>query len=218
MNHYLQLSAIVALLLSPLAHARADQTNLVQDLRIHLDGIAQGQTVTNRNVVTTSVRFVRVNSADVIKQLGTATGNSFSSTANLVLITPLGGGTSSIAVRDGTTSVDVTSFFQYEVKSASVSSSELNLKTGRASSTEYSIQRLALVDSAGSSPLTLHFDVQGVAVDSSATSPAGTTRTGLDAAVSGWGDQNANSILLEGTFRLEGNTLEVVSSAPPPNV
>ena len=218
MNHHLQLSAIAALLLLPAVPSRADQTNLVQTLTIRLAGISQGDTQTSRNVVTTSVKNARVNTGEVIKQLGTATGNSFSTSARLALVTPLGGaGSASIVVRDQGSSVDVTSFFVYETKSATLTSSQSNLRTGRGDSTEYSIQHLALVDSASYAPLTLHLDLQGVAVQSTSTGPNG-SQTELDASVSGWGDENGSAVLLEGSFSLEGNTLEVVSSAPPPNV
>ena len=208
-----KITAIVALLVSGAVELRADQTNLVQNLNIRLTGITQGRTETNGNFVRTSVDFARVGNSDVIKQLGTATGNSFSSKAKLVVVTPLPSGNSAIMIRDGTASVDVTSFFVYEQKGGFVTSSQTNLKSGRGNSTDYSIQRLALVDSS----LTLHFDVQGVAVESTSFSNSG-TQTELDASASGFGDQNGKPLILEGTFQVQGNQLEVVSTAPPPNV
>jgi hypothetical protein len=217
MNHHFKSAAIAVLLVLPAVATRADQTNLVQNLSVRLAGISQGPTETNRNIVTTTTHFVRVNTADIIKQLGTATGSSFSSAANLVLITPLGIGAPSIAVRDRAASVDVSSFFVYEVKSGTVTSSELNLKSGRGSSTDYSIQRLALLDSYDFAPLTLHLDVQGVAVESATISPNRATRSGLEAGVSGWGDQGGTDVLLEGTFQLDGGTFEIMRSGPPPN-
>jgi len=218
MNQHVKVSAAAALLILGIVQSKAGQTNLVQDLNIRLGGITQGPTQTSRNVTTTTTSSVRVGTAAVIKQLGTATGNSFSDKANLVVVTPLPSGTSAIAIRDGNTSVDVSSFFVYEVKSGFVTSSESNLKTGRSSSTDYSIQRLALVDSAGNPALSLHFDVQGIAVETSTTGPNTATRTELDAGVSGWGDENGAALILEGSFRVQGYSLEVVSSSPPPNV
>jgi hypothetical protein len=217
MKQHVKISAVATLLVLGALQIKADQTNLVQDLGIHLKGITQGATVTTKNVVKTATDSVKVGTADVIQQLGAATGNTFSDTANLVVVTPLPSGSSAIVIRDGTASVDVTSFFVYEVKSGFVSSSQSNLKTGRASSTDCSIQRLALVDSSGSPALTLHFDVQGIATETSTTDPSTGTRTGLDASVSGSGDENGKVLLLEGMFRIQGNTLEVVSTAPPPN-
>jgi hypothetical protein len=219
MKQIVKLTAIAALFVVSAAHTKADQTNLVQNLSIRLSGITQGQPETSGNVVRTSVAFWRVGTGDVIKQLGSATGNSFSDQAKLVVVTPLPSGTSAIVVRDGTGSVDVTSFFVYEQKSGFVSSSHANLKTGRSGSSNYSIQRLALTDSvAYSTVLGLHFDVQGVAVETSATSAAGDTRTELDAGVSGSGDENGNLLILEGSFRVYGHTLEVVPAADPPSV
>ena len=215
MNQHIKILAMASLFVLGGRQTRADQTNLVQTLNIHLGGITQGPTETNGNIVKTSTTFEGVITADVIKQLGTATGNSFSSKANLVVVTPLPSGSSAIVIRDGTASVDVSSFFAYEVKSGFVSSSQLNLKAGRTSSTDYSIQRLALIDSTKYPSLSLHFDVQGVAVETSMTAPSTGTRADLDANVSGSGDQAGGVLLLEGTFRVHGYLLEVVPSAPP---
>jgi hypothetical protein len=217
MNQHVKIPALAALLLSTALQSKADQTNLVQHLSIRLSGITQGPTETNKNVVKTSADFARVGTADVIKQLGIATGNSFSDQADLVVVTPLPSGSSSIVIRDGNSSVNVSSFFIYEVKSGFVTSSQSNLKTGRTSSTDYSVQRLALIDSPNYPLLSLHFDLQGIAVEMSTTGPSMATRTELDASVSGWGDQEGKLLLLEGTFRVHGYSLEVVPSAPPPN-
>lgn len=216
MKQYSKLSALVALLIIGTIQSRADQTNVVQTLAIHLGGLAQGPSETNGNIIKTSTTFAGIGTADVIQQLGTSTGNSFSSKASLVIVTPLPSGNSSIQVRDGAASVDVSSFFTYEVKSDFVSSAVANVKTGRSSSTDYSIQRLALIDATGLPALTLHFDVQGVAVDTTAITNTG-TRVELDAGVSGSGDQGGNLRLFEGTFRIYGYSLEVVPSNPPPN-
>jgi uncharacterized lipoprotein NlpE involved in copper resistance len=218
MIHKNKIAAMAAVLVLIAIDGRADQTNLVQSLSIQLSGIAQGQPKTNGNVVRTGFDFVRVGTGDVITQLGSATGNSFSSKAKLVVVTPLPSGSSAIVVRDGSSSADVTSFFVYEQKSEFVSTGQTNLRTGRGNSTDYSIQRLALKDSTDNATLlSLHFDVQGVAVETSFFSATAGTQTELDASVSGSGDQNGKLIILEGSFRVQGNTLEVVSTAPPPN-
>lgn len=217
MNQYLKLSAVALLSILGLAQTHADQTNVVQNLSIRLAGIYQGPTETNRNIVRINPGYARVSTADVLKQLGTATGNTFSDNAKLAVVTPLDGGNSALVVRDGTTSVEVTSFFVYEMKSGSVNTSYANLRSGRSTSSEYSIQRLALVDSAGSPALTLHFDVQGIAIQTTVTTPSTGTRSRVEADVSGSGDEAGKLLILEGTFRLDGYSLEVVATAPPPN-
>jgi hypothetical protein len=217
MNQYVKTSTVAALFTLALLQCRADQTNLVQNLTIRLVAISQGPTETNRNIIRTSTDFARVGTAEVIQQLGTATGNNFSEQANLLVVTPLPGGSPAIVVRDGTSSVDVSSFFVYEVKTGFVTSSQSNTRTGRSSSTDYSVERLALVDSASFPALTLHFDVQGIAVDTMSTAPNTGPHADLNANVSGSGDQNASLLLLEGVFRIQGYSLEVVTSAPPPN-
>jgi hypothetical protein len=218
MNQNVKTSIAAALLVLGALVSRADQTNLVQNLSVRLGGITQGPTHTNRNIVGTSADPVRVGTLDVVQQLGTVTGHSFSDQATLVLVTPLSGGSPAIVIRDGTLAVDVTSFFVYEVKTGFVSTSESNLKSGRSNSTDFSVQRLALVDSANYPALTLHFDVQGIAVDNTTTGPNTTPRIELDANVSGWGDQSGKLLLLEGTFRVQGYSLEVVTGVTPPNV
>ncbi len=210
MKQLFKLTSLSILLAAACLPVMADQTNVVQDLTINLSGLGQGQSVTNGNVVTTHTTPQHIRTADVIEALGTATGSSFSTTAKLVVITPLGGGTSSIAVRDGTTSVDVTAFFVDEQTSGSVGSSQLNLKTGRNSTTDYSIQHLALVDAQGVTPLTLHFDVRGIAVETSLSTATQAGRSQLDAYVSGAGDIGGKVVILEGRIRVQGYTLEVV--------
>jgi len=207
--------ALAAVICMGAAQAKADQTNLVQQLNIRLESVSQGASTTNRNVVRTGLDSGHVGTPAVIRALGAATGNTFSQQATLVVITPLQGGNSAIVVRDGSTSVDVSSFFVYEAKSGFLTVSELNLKTGHGNSTDYSVQHLALVDSPGYSPLTLHFDVQGMATETSVTTPDVPTHTDLDAAVTGWGDQGGTQLLLQGTFRVHGFSLEVVTQGPP---
>lgn len=215
MNQHVKWLSMVALLALAPVTSRADQTNAVQNLSIRLSGISQGQTETNGNLVRTSLSFDRIGVTDIVKALSAATGNGFSDKASLVVVTPLGGGNSAIMVRDAGLSVDVTSFFVYEIRSGFVSSSLSNLKTGRSTRSDYSIQRLALVDSANYPGLRLHFDVQGIAVDTSTTN--GSTRTDLETNVVGSGDQAGQTIILEGVFLVRGYSLEVVPTAPPPN-
>src|SRR5690349_13179957 len=116
MNQHVKWLGMVALLAAAPVVTRADQTNLVETLSIRLSGISPGQTETNGNLVKTSLAFARVGVGDVVKALSAATGDSFSDKATLVIVTPLSGGNSAIMVRDAGLSVDVTSFFVYEVK------------------------------------------------------------------------------------------------------
>lgn len=217
MNQHIKIIkfALAALLCLEATQLKADQTNLVQQLSIRLDAVSQSGTETNRNIVRTGLDFGRVVTSEVIKQLGTATGNSFSDKASLVVVTPLPDGNSAIVVRDGVASVDVSAFFVYEAKSGAVTTSQVNVKTGRGSSSSYAIERLALVDSPAHPPLTLHFDVQGVANATSLLVPSAPTRTELDAGVVGWGDQAGSLLLLQGSFGIHGFSLEVVPDNPP---
>lgn len=201
--------------------AQADQTNVVQDLTIRLDGLAQGPTVTNGNTAITRTRERHINDGDVVAALGKALGTDFSSTANLVVVTPIDGGNSAIQVRDGGTSTDVSAFFVHEQAGSSVGSSELNLRTKRGNSTDYSIQRFALKDVADVAALGLHFDVSGIAVETSVTGPNHGDRTTLDASVSGAGDLAGQTVILAGRVRVHGYALEIVpdnnNNNNPPN-
>jgi len=217
MIHSIKNTAISVLVLWGAVQLKADQTNLVQNLSIRLGGIATGPTETNGNIVTTSLKSVQVSTKDVIQQLGTATANSFSDKATLVVVTPLPSGNSAIVIRDGSTSVDVSVFFVYEQKSDFVSSSHANLKNSHSTSKDYSIQRLALTDSSPNPALTLHFDVQGIGVETTVTAATG-SHTELDAGVAGSGDENGKPLILEGSFRVYGHLLEVVPTGPPVGV
>ena len=136
-------------------------------------------------------------------------GNSFSRTARLVVITPVLSGNSSVAVRDGGNSTDVSSFFILEQLGGSITSYVVNTRTGRSSSTVYSLQHFALQD--GYSSLNLHFDVRGIATDNSLNAV-----DELDADVSGAGDRSGASLILQGSLSIRGHTLEVVADAQLP--
>src|SRR6476646_10870201 len=57
------------------AQARADQTNVVQNLNIRLTGYQQGRTVETSRFKTPAINAVRVDSRRVIAALAAATGN-----------------------------------------------------------------------------------------------------------------------------------------------
>jgi hypothetical protein len=185
----------------------ADTTNVVQNLSIRLFGVTQGGSFSNSSVAVTRADFVLVDTKRVIGVLGAATGNSFSPASTLVVVTPLGGGSSSIQVRDGANAVDVTSFFAHQVLSGTVESSLTSLRFHRSLTTDYSIQQFALQDGNGSA-LTLHFNVSGFTTESS---PNGGQSSSLVISAAGSGDQNGKLMILEGSVSVRGGTLEVVS-------
>jgi hypothetical protein len=210
--------AALAMLIGGARCVQADQTNVVQELSIRLTGIRQGVAVTNRNVVSTEFVSLRIGTDEVIASLGASTGATFSRASKLLVITPLGGNPARIVVRDGSTVVDVTPFFIHEQVSQSVSTGRLNTKTGRSDSTQYSIQRFGLVDSAERPALSLHFDVRGVSLDSLLQVPGQIDRTDLDAYVSGAGDTDGNAVILEGRIHVRDQRIEIIPGNPDANV
>jgi hypothetical protein len=208
MNHLSKLTALASFCVLGVSSIQADQTNLVQDLNLRLMGLTQGADRANG---TRTVNPTTFGTREVISLLGAATGNTFSRAAELVVITPLPAGTPTFAVRDGANAVDVSSFFTYQQLGGALESSEMNSRTGRSSTVDYSLQRLALRDSASYPALTAHFDVQGIAVQTTTNSPRQGWNTGSEANMAGAGDRNGNALILQGDVTITGNTLEVVS-------
>ncbi len=205
------LSALISL---GVFQAQADQTNVVQNLAVHLRGVQPGGPVTNQSIIKTGLRPAKIENRDIITALGTATSNLFSRAARLVIVTPLGGGDSSIQVRDGNLQVEVTGFFRHEQVSESVSGSVSNPATHRTVGLEYSIQRFALRD-AEEAAVGLHFDVRGFAAERSPdNSHGGVGQLHLDAA--GTGDAGGNLLILDGKIEVLGGRLEVVPSVALP--
>ena len=128
-------------------------------------GVQQGATVTLKNITTTTVERVQVQTADVISAIGAAIGISFSPGAQLVVITPLPSGSVTIAIRDGGNSTDVSGFFAKSKLSGAVGSSTVNHKTGKSTGSDYGIQQFGLQDAVGYQPLALHYTLSGVAVE-----------------------------------------------------
>ena len=195
-----------------IAQTYADQTNLVQNVSIQLFGVRQRGTVSNGNLEMTMVDVVRVDTRRTIQAIGEATGHSFSFTAKLVLVSPMNGNAPSFQIRDGTTKVDVSSFFAYEQLTGSVHSLVRNRRNGNSVGTDYSIQRLVLQDGAGSAPLALHFDVNGFARQITVGDRPGADVT-MD--VSGSGDRNGSLLILQGSIGIFGHQLEVVPEEDP---
>jgi hypothetical protein len=209
----LKLAAVCTLLGLGVAQAQPFQTNVVQNLSIQLFGVTQGGTTTNGGFVVKSADTVRVDTRKIIQVLAAATGNTFSSTSKLAVVTPVGGGVSSIQVRDGSTRVDVTGFFTHQQLSDSVTSLFLNTKTGRSFESDYSIQQFALQDYGGFPALTVHFNVNGFAVDTTGSRWNGGQGNQININVSGTGDRNGHLLILQGFINVSGNTLEVVPVA-----
>ena len=200
------------------AHAWADQTNLVRNLNIQLAGYQQGGTTATKNVTTTTADKVQVATTDVINAFATATGNSFSPAAQLVVITPLSRGSVTIAVRDGGNSVDVSRFLVQSCLSEAVVKYTANSKSGKSSGSTYSLQGFALQDVDGYQPMPLHYVMSGVAVENFMIPAIPGPRSEVSADVSGTGDSAGNLLILQGTIRVTGQTIEVVpgnASGPP---
>jgi len=198
--------------------ALADQTNLVRNLDIQLSGIVQGDTTTTKNVTTTSVTKVSVGNSDIIGAIGIVTGNSFSSNAKLLVITPVPVGGSSIVIRDGGNQVDVTQFFVQSFLTQQIGKSTVNSKTGKASGSNYSLQEFSFVDAGGYDPVAFHYSVSGVATENFSIPAIPGPRSELKADVSGAGDLNGELLLLQGSIKVSGQAVEVVvgGGGPPP--
>src|SRR5882672_8218703 len=95
-----KLTAVTIVFVTAFTQAQADQTNIVQALHIHLSAMKQGGTTTNRNVVVTSVDTDRLDTRQIVGGIGTVLGDTFSPLSRLVLVTPVGGSTSSLEIRD----------------------------------------------------------------------------------------------------------------------
>jgi hypothetical protein len=221
MKKSLTLATIAACVLAAasLTASAQEQTDEVMAMNIQLTMVLQGPTTTTRTTASTAVTVVNVTTRDVIKALGTATGNTFSRNAKLVLLTP----TNSLdywvwtyQVQDGSNTVDVTGFFSHQ-PGQSVGSDTLNTRNGNSGSTDYSIDSFSVNDAGGFPSLSLHFYGGGFTV----TSSHGVVQHGqvvgqidrLTANVSGTGDYQGNYAVVTGSITATGIGTENV--APP---
>jgi hypothetical protein len=177
-------------------------------------GVQQGETVTIKNVTTTTVDRVKVETADIINAIGAAIGNTFSPGARLVVITPLPNGSVTIAIRDGGNSVNVSGFFVQSYLGGPVGRSSVNHKTGKSNGSNYSIQEFGLLDLGGYQPLALHYTLSGVGVENYSIPAIPGPRSEWSADVSGAGDNAGNLLILQGTLRVHGQALEIVPGNP----
>jgi hypothetical protein len=205
----IKLAVLAALALAFAGTVQAQQTNVVQNLNIQLFGFSQGGTSSFGSTVTTNANLAQVGNRQIIQALGTATGNTFSPASRLVVVTPLGGGNTTVQVRDGSNSpVDVTQFFILEPLSGSINTGIANTRTGRSTGVSYEVLHVALQDS-GDTTLNLHFDVDGIATVNSTSTPNTVPSSTVDANVSGSGDRNGGLLILQGSVDIFGRTLEV---------
>ena len=214
MKDAMKLTVMAALASLAVVQAWADQTNLVRNLDIQLVGIQQEGAATTKNVTTTSVDRVRVETADVISAIGAATGNTFSPHAQLVVITPLPSGSVTVAIRDRGNSINVSGFFFQSYLSDSVGKSTVNSKNGKSSGSNYSMQEFGLQDVGGYQPLALHYTLSGVAVENFSIPAIPGPRSELSADVSGTGDNAGDLLILQGTVRVHGQSIEIVPDNP----
>jgi hypothetical protein len=190
--------------------AGADQTNLVRSLTIQLVGLKQGDSSTTQNITTTTLDRARVDTRDVIDAISAVTSVQFSAQAQLVVVTPLPSGDPMVEIRDAGTSMDVSPFFGFEKVSQAVGRSTANSKTGKYAGSSYSIQRFVLQDFPAYGALSLHYNLSGIAVEIFSNTVNPGARDELEADVSGAGDSAGQLLILQGTIRLRGYTLEVV--------
>ena len=193
------------------------QTDEVLVLNIQLNAVSQGPTTTNRaGVVSTSVQVHRITSGEIIQVLGAATGNSFSTNAQLVLLTPTNDLDAwTVQIRDGNNQLDVSGFIAHQPGALEVGSSSFNPRTGNASGADYGVDSFSLQDQGGFPALTEHFSVSGLTI----TSSRGVVRQGkvagqvdrVDAQVSGTGDNNGNATVIQGSVHAVGNSTEVIT-------
>jgi hypothetical protein len=210
MKQAFKMGAVAIILACGTVQVRSDQTNLIQTLDLQLFGMEQGDTVTDGNFAMAMPVTETVGTSQVIAALGAATGKSFSRAAEITVTTLLPDGPPSFTVSDGGALTDVSGFFTYQQLGDSVENWLLNLKTGKAFWTTYSIGQLTLQDCLGYAPLKLHFALTGMAVESLPGPSPLRPGDGLTATGVGLGDLNGNSMILQGTFAFRGYTLVVL--------
>jgi hypothetical protein len=145
----------------------AAQTNLVQKIHLTATIYTQNEPVTNSTgtVITKSVQRNSFTAANLIGHFGQATGNQFSSSAQLLLITPVNGGRARIVVQDVGTRVDVSSYFEIEFEDdLAVERSSERVSTGAVSGTLYEVMKFRLRDEGAYGDLPLDFKVRGMAI------------------------------------------------------
>jgi hypothetical protein len=196
MKKLMTLTAIggfLALALTP-THAQPTNTvfvtNTVQAINVALTGFAQNGD--NTNSANLALRPVRITTRDIIADLATATGQTFSSRARLMIISPPGGGNGVLVVRDisgrTVTDTDVSSFFSNAAVGQPVERSATS-PSGRTTGVQYSIQSFSF----GSGATSHSFSVQGFTTTTLANN-------GFTSSVNGTGSVNGEDAVLRGTI------------------
>ena len=147
--------------------AGAAETNAVQSINFALNLMTQGPFKTNSpttNHITSTVVTNTIVTRDVIGWLGTATSNSFSTTARLVRVKHFNAQTNrtTIEIRDHTNVVDVTAFFNDSSSSDVLEKGVLNVVTGARTGQLFENLHLVLTN-APTYNLVPHFNVFGFA-------------------------------------------------------
>jgi hypothetical protein len=219
---YKFIPAAALLMAAALQTAPAQTTNIDEALvlNFNLNAVSQGPTTTTPAGVVADVKVSTITSRDIIVVLGTATGNTFSRKARLVVLTPTNNLEDwTVQIQDGSTVVDVTGFVGHQPGSASVGSAWVARRTLAAGGTEYSIDGFSLHDQGGSPALSEHFSVSGF---TATTSTGQVNRRGqvigqvdsIDADVSGTGDSNGSLLIIEGNVDVDGIGTEAVVTQP----
>lgn len=210
----LKLAALTLPLLAATALSAA-QTNLVQTLQIGLVGYMNGATTTNGNIVTHLMTARQLSTVDIMKLLGDATSTSLSRQATLVSITPLPDGDTSIVIRDGAKTVDVTEFFTHTQASTVATRQRVNIVTGATvSGAEVSVDTFILANAPGH-PLPTHFNVSGFTRSTFSSVFASGQPFGeavkFVSLVSGTGDIDGTPAVFQGAISVLGQHIEVDS-------
>jgi len=215
MKKLIQMTVLAAFALIGCAAAEAAQTNLIQTLNLHLIATFQGPDVTNDNIISETVTNLKVSTGDIIQILGPATTNDFSVQARLLVVTPLPDGDRRVVVRDGATTVDVTRFFDHELRGAVVEKARFNTETSVAAGIRYGVHSFTLQDATNSPALLAHFQLYGpavvpfVSVLNRQKEVVGYAYEYV-AAVAGTGDFDGQPAILRGTISGLGRAVEIL--------
>ncbi|HLP76622.1 MAG TPA: hypothetical protein VK327_06830, partial [Candidatus Paceibacterota bacterium] len=144
----------------PLEAPAAPVTNLVQNINLSLTVYTEGATTTNGAVISQPIVKFKRTTKDLIQLLGSATTNTFSAKAKLIMATPQSEGDSVIYVQDGTNRVVVTGFFS-EDEGSGVYGFSTNTVSHVEKESSYSLMRLRLHDT-DTQDIALHFDLYGL--------------------------------------------------------
>jgi len=180
-------------------------TNVVQTVTFSLTGFEQ-----SGGSNSAAVSSVRIATKDILKDLETATGITFSPKAKLTAVTPLGGGgTTAFIVQDpsntNSAQTDVTSILSATTVGTPVIKAKTNSK-GKVTGTAYSIElfNYGATDTNGASTSITLTGLQGFT----------TTQLGNGAftsTVNGPGTKNGNAIVVKGNINGSAGKFQEVS-------